>query len=350
MHKSIAYCKKGNKFMEAGKPPMTPKDKGQVEKNRWAQILIDAKSGNFDAIDPKVQVLQCRNLAFIHQRALGTKKHPDTTTQHIWLWGKTGTGKSRMARDMYPDMYLKLANKWWDGYLGQDVVLIEDLDAKLNFDLGEHLKRWADRYAFPVETKGGHLSTIRPRVIIVTSNWAPQMIWAEAGYIEPLLRRFVVVEVTEETGSGFADYPALATAGHPIQSLIATLPMSPVVNIAALLNAADGHDGTEEWQAATAIMALGSPIDHPSGVVDLVTPNTPESSPPPRRPKKSRVTKVDCTAANKRYKELLLRCSNQEEESSSGDSEPEDGESLGSQDTSSGGEESEDEEEEEDSQ
>ena len=63
--------------------------------------------------------------------------------------GPIVTGKSRYVREKYPDAFIKDANKWWDGYNGEEVVIIKDID-KYDIKLGRHLKLWGDHYSFPV--------------------------------------------------------------------------------------------------------------------------------------------------------------------------------------------------------
>jgi hypothetical protein len=41
----------------------------------------------------------------------------------IWVWGPTDTDKSTQTP---VDVFDKGSNKWWDGYMGEDVVLIDD--------------------------------------------------------------------------------------------------------------------------------------------------------------------------------------------------------------------------------
>lgn len=96
--------------------------------------------------------------------------------KNMWIYGATGTGKSLYVRDNFGGkFYNKPMNKWWDGYVGERVVLLDDFDLGGQC-LGHHLKIWADNYSFNAEVKG---STIKPiaDVFIVTSQYLPRDIW-----------------------------------------------------------------------------------------------------------------------------------------------------------------------------
>lgn len=122
--------------------------------------------------------------------------------QCFWIYGKTGIGKSRWVRTNFPgQFYEKPQNKWWDGYTGQKVVLLDDFDLKGEC-LGHYLKIWGDCYSFTAEVKGG---TIRPVIeyFIITSQYLPRDIFCqgtdEAKWDNELRlaieRRFTVVTI-----------------------------------------------------------------------------------------------------------------------------------------------------------
>lgn len=188
LHASIEYCKKDGKYEELGIRPWTNLEKGQAEKRRWQEIRVAAVEDRRDDIPDDIRFLQYR--AVEHFRSEGSKRRqlPDTDAQHLWYYGDTGTGKSRKAREENAGAYLKMCNKWWDGYTDEEVVLIEDYD-EAHSVLAHHLKIWGDRYPFMAEYKGG-ARKIRPKLIIVTSNYSPEQIWNKEQDLEPILRRF----------------------------------------------------------------------------------------------------------------------------------------------------------------
>lgn len=192
VHKSIAYCKKDGNFWQQGKAPLTPKDGGAIEKKRWENILAKAQAGKGHRLPAREQVQLCRTIDYIHAKTQVAQSFPDTNEQMIWIWGASGTGKSRWARQTYPNAYLKMANKWWDGYKGEQVVLLEDLDTAHSC-LGHHLKIWGDRYQHLAEKKGLSCK-IRPGLFIVTSNWHPSSIWPLQADLEAIERRFRVIQ------------------------------------------------------------------------------------------------------------------------------------------------------------
>jgi hypothetical protein len=188
------YCRKGGLFFEEGICPLDARTAsakgGEANAERYLVARDLAIEGRFLEIDADIYV-KCNSglLSINKHHALMPDDANGVTGQ--WFYGKSGTGKSKTARLEFPDYYLKNCNKWWDGYNGEESVIIDDFD-KIHDKLGHHLKIWADRYAFKGEIKGGAVN-LRPSNIVVTSNYHPSQIWTDEQTVEPILRRFKIV-------------------------------------------------------------------------------------------------------------------------------------------------------------
>lgn len=202
---AIDYCQKeetrieNTPVRERGRRPLAPKQRakkgGDAERERWAEVHTLLRNGNLDSIaeaHPQIFIQHFRSLVGIESRYLNTRQLEPTMLANVWYFGESGTGKTRSAREQYPNAYIKDCTKWWDNYAGQDVVIIDELQPE-HATMAPLFKKWADHYPCSVEMKGGAMM-IRPKRIIITSNFRPEQIFLREEDLQPILRRFTVYE------------------------------------------------------------------------------------------------------------------------------------------------------------
>ena len=118
----------------------------------------------------------------------------DFKTEIRWYYGPTGTGKTRAACSEAVNPYWKNpANKWWDGYEGQQDVIIDDV--RCDFAKFSEWLRLFDRYPVQVEVKGCTRNFISKRIFI-TAPLKPEEMWQSrtAEDLNQLMRRIEVVK------------------------------------------------------------------------------------------------------------------------------------------------------------
>lgn len=170
-----------------GLKPKSNKEKGECEKDRWKAIIKSAEEGTTKEEYPDIYFRYNGTV----NRLCRKQFEPLSETCGIWYHGPSGSGKSKSARSNFPGLYDKLLNKWWDNYDGEDVVLLDDLDHFHAPQMGSALKRYADHYPFRAEVKNSSM-LIRPKIIVVTSQYTIEELWPEIELQTALLRRFKV--------------------------------------------------------------------------------------------------------------------------------------------------------------
>lgn len=214
------YCKKDGDFEEIGVSPLNDNEKRKKGGNATIDLYNDAwekaKKNEIESINSGIR-LRCYNTLKSIAKDYQPDVQPLPNVTGVWLHGPSGAGKSHKAFNDYPNAYRKSANKWWDGYQGQNNVILDDLDISHNC-LGHHLKLWADKWPFVCESKGSSYQ-IRPAKFVVTSQYTIEQIWLDQPTRDALNRRFVSILVEEPP----AGHPPFV---QPVLQPVVTQPMT----------------------------------------------------------------------------------------------------------------------------
>jgi len=133
------------------------------------------------------------------------KKFRTWMTTGIWLWGKTGVGKSHEAFTGFdPDTHYVLplnefkhgGGGWCDGYTGQETVIINDFRGEIPYN---ELLQMIDKFPYQIRRRGREPFPFLAKHIIITSSLTPEDIYSRQVHkrdsLTQLMRRIEVREV-----------------------------------------------------------------------------------------------------------------------------------------------------------
>jgi hypothetical protein len=193
---AIEYCQKEGQWFEVG----TRKRPGSRSDLDSVKVSLDQHRSLRRCSEEHFPIyLQYRRGLADYLSLTSTPRSWKTATRVYW--GPTGVGKTKRVMDecmesspfIVPDTTLK----WFDGYEGQENVLIDDFEPKCDF---RFLLRLLDRYPMHVPVKGGFVNWA-PRTLYITANSDPVTWFAnppfwdgDERYDAPLIRRLDFVE------------------------------------------------------------------------------------------------------------------------------------------------------------
>lgn len=188
------YCKKDNDFDEWG--TLSVGQGARTDLIKIKEAIDDGKSEEYIADNFFSKWVVYRRSFQAYATLKRTDRHFATVT-HVY-WGKTGTGKTRFVMDqiMDDDYWSPGDYKWFDGYSGQKIVVLDDYRGEYPLQM---LLKLLDRYPMSVPIKGGFVNWC-PKKIYITSNIHPNCWYSEADpfSISAMYRRLTKIEACFE--------------------------------------------------------------------------------------------------------------------------------------------------------
>jgi len=196
---NILYCSKEGEWVEFGTPI------AQGQRGDLTALASEVFSGTASVADvledqPHAFHVYGRTLVAIEDLRLSRMtRGPWAPPSVTWLWGPTGTGKSRLAWESAAASgeplyhHTSMDKGWWDLYVGQKIVLFDDFRGQIPFN---ELLRLLDGYPVNVPRRGRAPVPFMAREIWITSSKEPKDVYSSESVrenIDQLLRRITTL-------------------------------------------------------------------------------------------------------------------------------------------------------------
>ena len=188
------YCKKDGDFWEKGELPSAGRRSDLIEiKNE----IAEGKSDLYIADNHFSQWVVYRRSFDAYRRLLVAERRNWKSWTNV-LVGPTGLGKTRFVYQQHSDddIYVWGGDRWFDGYCGQRIALLDDFRGELSIGF---MLRLLDRYPMQVPVKGDFVNW-NPRRIYITSNHLPEFWYDDVDRpsMDALNRRINRLDIIDE--------------------------------------------------------------------------------------------------------------------------------------------------------
>lgn len=163
----------------------------------YARVISLAKQGKLDDISIDYPGAFLRYFNTLKHIARDNIEPVGMERSAVVYWGPTRCGKSHRAwaEAGYTSFPKNSRTKWWDGYRGQEHVIVEEFRGAI--DIG-YLLLWLDKYPVIVEIKGGSVLLTAKRLWF-TSNRSPEQWYPDIDQEtrDALFERITIVHMSE---------------------------------------------------------------------------------------------------------------------------------------------------------
>lgn len=148
--------------VEYGKIP----EQGKRNDLEYVRELVRDGKGMREIMPVATNFQQLKTAEFLFRFC---EKKRNWKTRVTWLYGCSGSGKTRYAFDIHSADDIHIQNcaklKWWQGYDAHPIVVLDECDVNTPY---ADLKEICDRYPCVVECKGGSRQLLATQVYITS--------------------------------------------------------------------------------------------------------------------------------------------------------------------------------------
>lgn len=170
---AVAYCKKDDTRVDGPWEYGEVKHAGRPSTLELVGDMVKAGKSDQEVAEeaPSVYMRYYKGIQALRV-ALKIRMPVRDWAPEIWvLYGPSRTGKSAFAHANWPDAYWKPKDQgegyWWDGYMGEDVVVVDDMCGnRMKLTNAQNLM---DRYPLEVPIKGGYVQMVAHTYVFTTN-------------------------------------------------------------------------------------------------------------------------------------------------------------------------------------